>query len=292
MPTTGTVQVEMPNMGESVSEGVVLEWHVAEGDFVAEGDTIVEVSTDKVDAEVPAPASGTITKLLVEPDDVVKVGEALAEMEPGDEQGAGARSKELPSRTVPARTRAQRRTSHAGEGGEGDADIGEGDARGNFRSPRRRGLRPDDDDAEPGETIDVSMPEMGESVTEGTVLEWHKAAGDSIEEGETLIEVSTDKVDAEVPSPASGTVTELLVEPDDVVKVGQALARIEVGGSGAARQEAVSRRVRGRRSRAIRKRRRRPKSTPMRRHRRSPSASPPPRASTSPSSRAPAPAAR
>ncbi len=76
------------------------------------------------------------------------------------------------------------------------------------------------------------MPEMGESVTEGTVLEWHKQPGDAVEEGETLVEVSTDKVDAEVPSPASGTVTELLVEPDDVVKVGQALAKIEVGGGG------------------------------------------------------------
>ena len=83
------------------------------------------------------------------------------------------------------------------------------------------------------------MPEMGESVTEGTVLEWHKAVGDAIEEGETLIEVSTDKVDAEVPSPASGTVAELLVEPDDVVKVGQALARIETGGGAGSKQQAA-----------------------------------------------------
>jgi len=84
MAESGVVAVEMPQMGESVTEGTVLEWHVSEGSQVAEGDTIVEVSTDKVDAEVPAPADGTVTRLLVEPDDVVEVGQALAEIAPGD----------------------------------------------------------------------------------------------------------------------------------------------------------------------------------------------------------------
>jgi 2-oxoglutarate decarboxylase len=83
MAQTATVQIQMPEMGESVTEGIVLEWHVAEGDFVEEGDTVVEVSTDKVDAEVPAPADGVITKLLAAVDDEVPVGQALAEMEPG-----------------------------------------------------------------------------------------------------------------------------------------------------------------------------------------------------------------
>ena len=80
MPETATVQIAMPEMGESVTEGIVLEWHVADGDFVNEGDTVVEVSTDKVDAEVPAPTSGTITKLLASVDDEVPVGAPLAEM--------------------------------------------------------------------------------------------------------------------------------------------------------------------------------------------------------------------
>jgi 2-oxoglutarate dehydrogenase E1 component len=84
MAQTATVQIQMPEMGESVTEGIVLEWHVAEGDFVNEGDTVVEVSTDKVDAEVPAPADGVITKLLVSVDDEVPVGAPLAEMEPGE----------------------------------------------------------------------------------------------------------------------------------------------------------------------------------------------------------------
>ena len=83
MAETATLQIAMPEMGESVTEGIVLEWHVAEGDFVSEGDTVVEVSTDKVDAEVPAPADGVITKLLVAVDDEVPVGAPLAEMEPG-----------------------------------------------------------------------------------------------------------------------------------------------------------------------------------------------------------------
>ncbi|HTR75867.1 MAG TPA: multifunctional oxoglutarate decarboxylase/oxoglutarate dehydrogenase thiamine pyrophosphate-binding subunit/dihydrolipoyllysine-residue succinyltransferase subunit, partial [Solirubrobacterales bacterium] len=90
MPETATVQITMPEMGESVTEGIVLEWHVAVGDFVNEGDTVVEVSTDKVDAEVPAPTSGTITALVAEVDDEVPVGAALAEMEPGEDSSDGA----------------------------------------------------------------------------------------------------------------------------------------------------------------------------------------------------------
>src|SRR6187397_853278 len=90
MPETATVQITMPEMGESVTEGIVLEWHVAEGDYVNEGDTVVEVSTDKVDAEVPAPADGVITKLVASVDDEVPVGAPLAEMEPGEGQSAQA----------------------------------------------------------------------------------------------------------------------------------------------------------------------------------------------------------
>src|SRR5438093_55329 len=81
MAKTATVEIQMPAMGESVTEGVVLEWHVSEGDDVEEGDTVVEVSTDKVDAEVPAPASGTITRIAAQPDETVQVGQVLAELD-------------------------------------------------------------------------------------------------------------------------------------------------------------------------------------------------------------------
>src|SRR5918997_1639975 len=104
MPETATVQITMPEMGESVTEGIVLEWHVAEGDTVSEGDTVVEVSTDKVDAEVPAPSDGVITKLLVSVDDEVKVGQPLAEMEAGSGEGQGAEPAGPVSDTSPAPT--------------------------------------------------------------------------------------------------------------------------------------------------------------------------------------------
>src|SRR5436309_3354166 len=97
MAKTATVEIQMPAMGESVTEGVELEWHVSEGDHVEEGDTVVEVSTDKVDAEVPAPASGTITRILVQPDETVEVGKALAEMEPGDATDGGQPAAQEPA---------------------------------------------------------------------------------------------------------------------------------------------------------------------------------------------------
>src|SRR5262245_18743011 len=90
MATKATVQLLMPEMGESVTEGTVLEWHVAEGDQVEEGQTMVEVSTDKVDAEVPAPSSGTVTRLLLQPDETVEVGKALAEIDPHGSGGGAA----------------------------------------------------------------------------------------------------------------------------------------------------------------------------------------------------------
>ncbi len=84
------------------------------------------------------------------------------------------------------------------------------------------------------------MPEMGESVTEGTVLEWHKQEGDAVEEGETVVEVSTDKVDAEVPAPASGTIAKILKQPDETVKVGEALAEISASGAAPAQPETAA----------------------------------------------------
>ena len=204
----------MPEMGESVTEGTVLEWHVAVGDVVEEGDTIVEVSTDKVDAEVPSPTSGTITKLLAEPDDEVKVGAALAEIDPSGAPASGGEPTEEKAQAVPTE--------------EGDADLGENqDARASS-SPKD----PGGSSSASSESIEVTMPEMGESVTEGTILEWHVAVGDSVEEGQTLVEVSTDKVDAEVPAPKSGTITKLLAEPDDEVKVGSGLVEMETSSGG------------------------------------------------------------
>jgi 2-oxoglutarate dehydrogenase E1 component len=213
MAEATAVEVTMPEMGESVTEGTVLEWHVSVGDSINEGDTLVEVSTDKVDAEVPAPLTGTVTELRAEVDDEIAIGAVLAVIDP-ESGGSG------PSTTVAAT--------------EGDADLGDSPQPKSSSAPNGSAATAESpDDAPRAEPIEVTMPEMGESVTEGTVLEWHVAVGDSVDEGQTLVEVSTDKVDAEVPAPTSGEITELLVEPDQEIPVGAALCKMIPGASGA-----------------------------------------------------------
>jgi 2-oxoglutarate dehydrogenase E1 component len=205
-------------MGESVTEGTILEWHVSEGQEVAEGDTVVEVSTDKIDAEVPAPASGVVTKILAQPDDTVEVGQVLAQIDPnGAASGNGASADASPLKEPDGLV--------AG-GGEGDQDLGDDSVEAESATPGQITTVPPGGS---GEAVVIAMPEMGESVTEGTVLEWHVAEGDQVAEGDTVIEVSTDKIDAEVPAPAAGTITKLLVDVDDTVQVGQALAEMTAG---------------------------------------------------------------
>ncbi len=187
MSVDTTVQVVMPQMGDSVTEGTVLEWHKAEGDSIEADETLVEISTDKVDAEVPAPTSGTVVRILAAEGDTVTVGTVLAEIAPGD--GAAAPS--------------------GSNGGAPAADAPPGEA----------------------ETIEIVMPQMGESVNEGVVLEWHVEAGQAVAADDTVIEISTDKVDAEVPAPAAGTITETLVAAGDTVTVGQVLARMTTSGA-------------------------------------------------------------
>ena len=218
MATKATVQLLMPEMGESVTEGTVLEWHVAEGDPVEEGQTMVEVSTDKVDAEVPAPSSGTVTKILVQPDETIEVGKALAEIDPNG--GGGAAGAASGADSVSSGT---------------DSEDGEAPAYAPDSTPAAASADANGSGAEPsGEAIQIVMPEMGESVTEGTVLEWHVAEGDAVEEGQTVVEVSTDKVDAEVPAPYDGTITKILVGPDETIAVGAPLADMLKGGGGTA----------------------------------------------------------
>src|SRR4051812_29672788 len=176
MATRATsVQITMPQMGESVTEGTVLGWLKQVGDRVEADEPLVEISTDKVDAEIPAPTAGTLVKILAEADETVQVGSVLGEIEPDDGNGA-------PAAATP--------------------------------------------EAEP---VDVAFPEMGDSVAEGTVLEWRVKVGDSVAVDDPLVEISTDKVDAEVPSPVAGTISEILVEADQTVPVGSVLCRIAAG---------------------------------------------------------------
>src|SRR4051794_39619493 len=191
MAVNTTVEVVMPPMGDSVSEGSILEWHKQEGDEVSEGETLVEISTDKVDAEVPSPVAGTVVKVHAAEGDTVGVGSVLVEIAPG-------------------------------ENGSGPA------------------LEADEPEASSSEAtvIEIEMPAMGESVAEGTILEWAKEPGDHVDVDETIVEISTDKVDAEVPAPAAGTITELLANAGDTVNVGQVIARM-TSGNGAAPAKAV-----------------------------------------------------
>ncbi len=224
MADSPIVEIQMPQMGESVTEGTILEWHVTEGEEVAEGDTVVEVSTDKIDAEVPAPSSGVITKILAAVDDTVTVGQALAELDPnGSGNGASPSSDGADAAPTAEKTPGvpQEPPGLATAGtGEGDQDLGGGASTEEHQADAESG----------GQEIVIAMPEMGESVTEGTVLEWHVSEGDEVAEGDTVIEVSTDKIDAEVPAPANGVITKLLVKPDDVVKVGQPMAEMNTAG--------------------------------------------------------------
>jgi 2-oxoglutarate dehydrogenase E1 component len=190
MSTRTTVEITLPAMGESVTEGTVLEWRKQVGDYVEADEPVVDVSTDKVDAEVPAPASGTLTAIHAQPDETVAVGAVLGEIAVDD--GAPA----------------------AANGGNG------GDA------ARAAQASMESDAHEEGELVDVVLPAMGESVTEGTLIEWLVEVGDTVQKEQGLAEISTDKVDAELPSPVAGIVAELLVEPDETFPVGTVLLRI------------------------------------------------------------------
>jgi 2-oxoglutarate dehydrogenase E1 component len=185
------IQVTLPAMGESVTEGTILEWHKQVGDTIEADEIIVEVSTDKVDAEVPAPASGTIVAIHFAEGDTVQVGSVLAEIAAGG--GDGDRS---PNGDGPPAPVAEAGT----DGAASDAS---------------------------GEIIDITTPAGGESVTEGTILEWAVKVGDTVEDGDTVVEISTDKVDMELPAPAAGTITELLADEGATVVVGQVIARMD-----------------------------------------------------------------
>jgi multifunctional 2-oxoglutarate metabolism enzyme len=206
-----TVQITMPQMGESVTEGTVLEWLKQVGDRVEQDEPLVEISTDKVDAEVPSPAAGTLVKIVAEPDSTVQVGAVLGEIDVNGEAPAAAEPDE------PADEPATRDEPAAGtESAEPEA--------------------PEEQQPEPaaeGELVDVAFPEMGDSVAEGTVLEWRVGPGDPVAVDDPLVEISTDKVDAEVPSPVAGTVKEVLVEADQTVSVGTILCRIAAGAGAA-----------------------------------------------------------
>ncbi|MDK8665360.1 2-oxoglutarate dehydrogenase, E2 component, dihydrolipoamide succinyltransferase [Corynebacterium propinquum] len=200
-----TTDVEMPELGESVTEGTITQWLKSVGDTVEVDEPLLEVSTDKVDTEVPSPVAGTIVEILADEDDTVEVGEVIVRV--GDENAA-ANSDDSDDADDADDSAADNKSAES----EDKADKSD------KKSEKKSGGS--------GKTTDVEMPELGESVTEGTITQWLKSVGDTVEVDEPLLEVSTDKVDTEVPSPVAGTIVEILADEDDTVEVGEVIVRV------------------------------------------------------------------
>jgi len=187
--------VEMPELGESVTEGTITQWLKSVGDTVEVDEPLLEVSTDKVDTEIPSPVAGTIIEIKADEDDTIEVGEVIAIIGDEDESGSASNDSSADKDEEEAEEAQEEPKADSSNGGSGDAS-------------------------------DVEMPELGESVTEGTITQWLKSVGDTVEVDEPLLEVSTDKVDTEIPSPVAGTLVEILADEDDTIEVGAVIARI------------------------------------------------------------------
>ncbi|QDO88370.1 2-oxoglutarate dehydrogenase, E2 component, dihydrolipoamide succinyltransferase [Ornithinimicrobium ciconiae] len=227
-------RVTMPALGESVTEGTVTRWLKNVGDTVEVDEPLLEVSTDKVDTEIPSPIAGVLQEILAEEDDTVEVGGDLAVIGDGSEGGGSGDGDSEASSEAPAEESAEEAEAPAEESAE-EAPAEEP------QEPQEAPSSGDDSGSDAGggdsggET--VTMPALGESVTEGTVTRWLKAEGDDVEVDEPLLEVSTDKVDTEIPSPVAGKLTKILAQEDDTVEVGGDLAVIGGSGGGSAPAE-------------------------------------------------------
>jgi 2-oxoglutarate dehydrogenase E2 component (dihydrolipoamide succinyltransferase) len=219
----------MPALGESVTEGTVTRWLKQEGDTVELDEPLLEVSTDKVDTEIPSPAAGVLTKIVAQEDDTVEVGGELAVI--GD-AGEGGGDGEAKAQEKPAEAEEEKPAEEPAAQPEPAAEEHEEPEPEPEPEPEEK---PAAKSSGGGDATPVLMPELGESVTEGTVTRWLKKVGDSVEVDDPLVEVSTDKVDTEIPSPVAGTLLSITAEEDDTVPVGGELAKI--GDAGAAPAE-------------------------------------------------------
>ncbi|HQX88089.1 MAG TPA: 2-oxoglutarate dehydrogenase, E2 component, dihydrolipoamide succinyltransferase, partial [Ornithinibacter sp.] len=217
-------RVKMPALGESVTEGTVTRWLKGVGDTVEIDEPLLEVSTDKVDTEIPSPIAGTLQEILVQEDDTVPVGADLAVIGDGDAPAA-SEPEAAPAEAAPepAPVEAEATPAEAAPAPAESAPAEQAAPQGSA-----------DTSSDGGDGTTVTMPALGESVTEGTVTRWLKQEGDDVEVDEPLLEVSTDKVDTEIPSPVAGKLNKILVQEDDTVPVGADLAVIGGSGGGSA----------------------------------------------------------
>lgn len=182
------VEITMPKMGESITEGTLIKWHKKKGDRVTKDEIIYEISTDKVDTEIPSPEDGILSDIKVLEQETVEVGTVVAVIETN---GVSSEPQVVPEEKKEIKNENPSTTQ-----------VG-------------------------GDLIDIPMPKMGESVMEGTIIKWHKNIGDAVKRDEIIFEISTDKVDTEVPSPVEGILEEILVKEQETVEVGVTVARIK-----------------------------------------------------------------
>ncbi|WP_030671189.1 2-oxoglutarate dehydrogenase, E2 component, dihydrolipoamide succinyltransferase [Streptomyces cellulosae] len=208
------VSVTLPALGESVTEGTVTRWLKAEGERVEADEPLLEVSTDKVDTEIPSPAAGVLASIKVAEDETVEVGAELAVIDDGTGAPAAAPAPAAEEVAAPAPEPAPAAQPSTEQAAPAPAPTAEAASGGGS-----------------AEGTDVVLPALGESVTEGTVTRWLKEVGDSVEADEPLLEVSTDKVDTEIPAPTSGVLLEITVGEDETAEVGAKLAVIGAPGA-------------------------------------------------------------
>jgi len=211
--------VQMPALGESVTEGTVTRWLKQEGDTVELDEPLLEVSTDKVDTEIPSPAAGVLTKIVAHEDDTVEIGGELAVIGDAAEAAEGGGAEQPVAEAAPEPQPEPEAQPEPAPQPQPEPEPAPASAAGEHDAT--------------GTSQPVLMPELGESVTEGTVTRWLKKVGDSVELDEPLVEVSTDKVDTEIPSPVAGTLISITAEEDVTVSVGGELARIGTGAAAA-----------------------------------------------------------
>ncbi|PRZ18745.1 2-oxoglutarate dehydrogenase, E2 component, dihydrolipoamide succinyltransferase [Nesterenkonia sandarakina] len=225
--------VNLPALGESVTEGTVTRWLVEVGDTVEVDQPLLEVSTDKVDTEVPSPAAGTIEELLVAEDETIEVGAPLVRIGDGsgsDDSGSSDDSAEESAESEPAES--EQSSDDAEDIEDAATEAAQPEAT-EEAAEENTSDESSSDSSEGGESQEITLPALGESVTEGTVTRWLVEVGDTVEVDQPLLEVSTDKVDTEVPSPVAGTIQEIKVSEDETIEVGAVLALIGSGsGSG------------------------------------------------------------
>jgi 2-oxoglutarate dehydrogenase E2 component (dihydrolipoamide succinyltransferase) len=216
-----SVEVVMPQMGESITEGTVSKWLKKVGEPVEKDEAVLEISTDKVDAEVPSPGAGVLLEIRTQEGETVEVGTVVAVIGEEGEVGSPQQADNSQSKVAVAApvVAAPRPEPEAVQTPAVEAAAASETSR---------------------SAAEVVMPQMGESITEGTVSKWLKAVGDRIEKDEALLEISTDKVDAEVPSPAAGTLLAINVKEGETVEVGSVLALVGAEGSVGIMPPAVS----------------------------------------------------